>query len=208
MRRWRRNRSQRPPCARWISHPPITGRRRVSLRASGPSSLEVLPDTVAGQKVGVVSGTAHAAYLQAFFPRAALVPYGSVADVRAALQDGAVDLAFGDGIAWSQWLNGPVGSACCAFVGGPFTETLFLRRRGRDRGQERSRRPPPRHRLCAMAAREGWDLCRPVAQVFSMSGAVSEAPHQRYLDKVAAASTGLSRSGLKDSTKAPFLSMR
>ncbi len=87
---------------------------------------DVLPDTVAGQKVGVVSGTAHAAYVQAFFPRADLKPYGSVADLRAALQDGAVDLAFGDGIAWSQWLNGSVGSSCCAFVGGPFTETYFF----------------------------------------------------------------------------------
>ena len=105
----------------------------------GSNLTAVLPDTIAGQKVGVVSGTAHAAYLQAFIPRAALVPYGSAADVRAALQDGAIDLAFGDGIAWSQWLNGPVGSACCVFVGGPFTETYFFGqgagiavRRGRD----------------------------------------------------------------------------
>ncbi len=92
----------------------------------GFKPVQVLPDTVAGLKVGVVSGTAHAAYLQAFFPRADLVPYGSTADVRAALQNGAVDLDFGDGIAGSQWLNGPVGSACCAFVGGAFTETHFF----------------------------------------------------------------------------------
>ena len=92
----------------------------------GSQLAQVLPDAVAGRKIGVVSGTAHAAYLQAFFPRAAVVPYGSTADVRAALQDGAVDLAFGDGIAWSQWLNGALGSACCAFVGGPFTETHFF----------------------------------------------------------------------------------
>ena len=92
----------------------------------GSKLVEALPDTIAGRKVGVVSATAHAAYLQAFFPRVDLVPYGSAADVRSALRDGAVDLAFGDGIAWSQWLNGPVGSACCAFVGGPFTETYFF----------------------------------------------------------------------------------
>ena len=92
----------------------------------GSKPVEALPDAIAGQKVGVVTGTAHAAYLQAFFPQAALMPYGSVADVRTALREGAVDLAFGDGIAWSQWLNGPVGSACCTFVGGPFTETYFF----------------------------------------------------------------------------------
>ena len=92
----------------------------------GSRRVDALPDTIAGQKVGVVAGTAHAAYLQAFFPQAVLVPYGSIADMRAALRDGAIDLAFGDGIAWSQWLNGPVGSACCTFVGGPFTETYFF----------------------------------------------------------------------------------
>ena len=92
----------------------------------GSKIVEVQPDRIAGRKVGVVAGTAHAAYLQAFFPLVALVSYGSTADLRAALQDGAVDLAFGDGIAWSQWLDGPVGSACCGFVGGPFTETYFF----------------------------------------------------------------------------------
>ena len=92
----------------------------------GSKLVDVQPETIAGQRVGVVAGTAHAAYLQAFFPRTALVPYGSTADLRAALQGAAVDLAFGDGIAWSQWLEGPIGSACCAFVGGPFTETYFF----------------------------------------------------------------------------------
>ena len=114
-----------------------TPARFVSRLGSKPAALR--PDTIADRKVGVVSGTAHAAYLQAFFPRTPLVPYGSAAEVRTALQDGAIDLAFGDGIAWSQWLDGPVGSACCAFVGGPFTETYFFGegagiavRRGRD----------------------------------------------------------------------------
>lgn len=114
-----------------------TPARFVSRLGSKPA--EVRPGTIAGRKVGVVSGTAHAAYLQAFFPRLTLVPYGSAAEVRTALQDGAIDLAFGDGIAWSQWLDGPVGRACCTFVGGPFTETYFFGegagiavRRGRD----------------------------------------------------------------------------
>ena len=87
---------------------------------------DVLPDTVAGKRVGVVAGTAHEAYLRAFFPAAVLVTYPGAADLRAALASGAVDLAFGDGIAFAGWLNGSVGGACCAFAGGPFTETRFF----------------------------------------------------------------------------------
>ncbi len=87
---------------------------------------DVLPDTVAAKRVGVAAGTAHEAYLRAFFPAAILVTYPAAADLRAALASGAVDLAFGDGIAFAGWLNGPVGGACCAFAGGPFTESLFF----------------------------------------------------------------------------------
>ena len=87
---------------------------------------DVLPETVAGKRIGVQAGTAHEAYLKAFFPAATLVPFGSAAELRAAVAGGKVDLAFGDGIAFAGWLNGPAGSACCAFAGGPFTETRFF----------------------------------------------------------------------------------
>ncbi len=87
---------------------------------------EVLPETVRGKRIGVQGGTAHEAYLKAFFASATLVPFGSTAALRAALAGGKVDLAFGDGIGFAGWLNGPAGSACCAFAGGPFTETRFF----------------------------------------------------------------------------------
>ena len=87
---------------------------------------DVLPETVRGKRVGVQGGTAHEAYLKAFFPAATAVPFGSAAALRAAVAGGQVDLAFGDGIAFAGWLNGPVGGACCAFAGGPFTESYFF----------------------------------------------------------------------------------
>jgi len=87
---------------------------------------DVLPDTAAGKRVGVAAGTAHEAYLRAFFPAAVLVTYPAAADLRAALASGAVDLAFGDGIAFAGWLNGSIGGACCAFAGGPFIESRFF----------------------------------------------------------------------------------
>lgn len=87
---------------------------------------EVLPETVKGKRIGVQSGTAHEAYLKAFFPAATLVPYGSETELRTALGSGKVDLVFGDGIGLAGWLNGPVGGACCTFAGGPFTETRYF----------------------------------------------------------------------------------
>ena len=87
---------------------------------------DVLPETVRGRRIGVQAGTAHEAYLKAFFPAATPVPFASAADLRAALAAGRIDLAFGDGIGFATWLNGPVGRACCAFAGGPFTETRFF----------------------------------------------------------------------------------
>ena len=87
---------------------------------------EVLPETVKGRRIGVQGGTAHEAYLKAFFPAATLVTFGSDADLRAALVARRIDLAFGDGIGFSGWLNGPVGQACCTFAGGPFTETRYF----------------------------------------------------------------------------------
>ncbi len=100
---------------------------------------DVLPETVAGRRVGVQAGTAHEAYLRAFFPSATPVPFATASDLRDAVAGGVVDLGFGDGIALAGWLNGPVGGACCAFAGGPYTETHFFGegagiavRRGRD----------------------------------------------------------------------------
>lgn len=86
----------------------------------------ILPETIGGKRVGVQSGTAHEAYLRTFFPSASLRSYGSAGEVRAALTSGAVDLVFGDGISLARWLAGAETSACCGFVGGPFTESRFF----------------------------------------------------------------------------------
>ena len=86
----------------------------------------ILPETIGVKRVGVQAGTAHEAYLRTFFPTATVQTFGSAGEVRAALTSGAVDLAFGDGISLAQWLNATEASKCCAFVGGPFTESRFF----------------------------------------------------------------------------------
>lgn len=87
---------------------------------------DVLPETVAGKRIGVERGTAHEAYLRAVFPAAGLQTFAAAAEARAALGSGAVDLVFGDGITLAQWLQSPASKACCAFAGGPFTESRFF----------------------------------------------------------------------------------
>lgn len=101
-----------------------TPARFAARRASGFG--DVLPETIGGKRVGVERGTAHEAFLVSFFAGASIQPFGSAADVRTALASGAVDLAFGDGIALAQWLQAPASADCCVLVGGPFTESRYF----------------------------------------------------------------------------------
>jgi polar amino acid transport system substrate-binding protein len=87
---------------------------------------DVTPEALAGHTVGVQTGTAHLAYLQTFFAKAALKTFPDQAALRAALRDGKVEAIFGDGIALSLWLNGTDANGCCTFRGGPFTESFFF----------------------------------------------------------------------------------
>jgi polar amino acid transport system substrate-binding protein len=84
------------------------------------------PEALAGRKVGVQAGTAHEAYLRAFFGKAVLKTYPNQGALRGALQKGEVDLIFGDGIGLAIWLNGVDAKGCCAFRDGPFTESRFF----------------------------------------------------------------------------------
>ncbi len=93
--------------------------------AAGPGSV-LLPETVGRQIIGVQNATAHAAYLKAFFPNATVKTYTDPESLRVALKGGAIDLMFADGIATALWLNGTEASRCCAFVGGPFTESRYF----------------------------------------------------------------------------------
>lgn len=97
----------------------FVGRRQETLAAA-------TPEEVASKKVGVVSRTAHEAYLRSFFNEAAIRPYPDLKAAQDALKSGQVDLLFGDGITLALWLNGTDSAGCCRFVGGPFTESRFF----------------------------------------------------------------------------------
>ena len=87
---------------------------------------DVSPEALAGKTVGVVARSAHEAYLRAFFPRVSLRAYDNALALRSALKRTEVEIAFGDGVAFALWLNGTDAGGCCAFRGGPYTESRFF----------------------------------------------------------------------------------
>jgi len=87
---------------------------------------DATPAILAGKSIGVVEGSAHKAYLDAFFPGVVEKTYPDVAALRAALRSGAIDAAFGDGLSWAVWLAGSASADCCLFKGGPYLESRFF----------------------------------------------------------------------------------
>lgn len=87
---------------------------------------DVRPEALEGKKIGVVTGTAHEAYLKTLFTEAELHSFPNDEAARAALRRGEIDLLFGDGIALAFWLNGTDSGGCCVFRGGPFLESRYF----------------------------------------------------------------------------------
>ena len=87
---------------------------------------DVVPEAIEGKKIAVVGGTAHEQYLKTFFTEAELKRYPNMEAAREALRKGEADLLFGDGVALAFWLNGTDSAGCCAFVGGPYTESRYF----------------------------------------------------------------------------------
>jgi polar amino acid transport system substrate-binding protein len=83
-------------------------------------------ETLRGKTVGVMKGTAHEAYLEAFFPDVIRKPYASQDEAREALRKGEIEALFGDGISLSLWLYGQDAKNCCSFLGGPYLDPNFF----------------------------------------------------------------------------------
>ncbi len=79
-----------------------------------------------GRVVAVVTGSAHAAYLAAFFPKARPLAVETLALATEAVKEGKAELAFGDGLALAFYLQSEAAGECCAFVGGPYLEPRFF----------------------------------------------------------------------------------
>jgi len=88
--------------------------------------FEINPEDLDGKTIAVAKGTAHQAYLEAFFRFSTIKPYDSPEAAREALMNGEVDLLFDDGISLSFWVVGTVSHECCELRGGAYYEPKFF----------------------------------------------------------------------------------
>lgn len=81
---------------------------------------------LAGKTVGVVAGSAHAAYLKAFFPKSVVREFTDVAAAEGALKRGETDYLFADGLNLALWVGGAESAQCCAMTGGDYLENRYF----------------------------------------------------------------------------------
>ena len=88
--------------------------------------FEVNPEGLDGRSIAVAKGTAHEAYLKAFFRFSSIREFDSPELAREALMNGDVDLVFDDGIGLSFWVIGTASRECCELRGGPYYEPKYF----------------------------------------------------------------------------------
>ena len=95
--------------------------------AVNKSLAEGAPQAVLkAKRVAVVAGSAHEAFLRAFFPALQLAPAGDLESAQRLLARAEADAVFADGIALAFWLNGANSQDCCKFIGGPYLEPRYF----------------------------------------------------------------------------------
>lgn len=87
---------------------------------------DVNPDVLDGRSIAVVKGTAHEAFLRAFFEESEIQTFDRPEEAGEALRTGAVDAYFDDAIGLVFWLEGLASRGCCRFVGGAYSEPRFF----------------------------------------------------------------------------------
>lgn len=94
--------------------------------AARDTTLDPSPAGLSGKWIAAVAGTAHEAFLHAFFRDARIITYPTPKIGRAALKAGDVDAYFGSGMSLSFWLTGEDAAGCCEFLGGPYTDPNYF----------------------------------------------------------------------------------
>ncbi len=87
---------------------------------------EITPEGLDGRRIAVAKGTAHEAYLRAFFRYSSIQVFDTPEAAREALANSKVDVVFDDGIGLGFWVGGTASRECCALKGGAFHEAKFF----------------------------------------------------------------------------------
>lgn len=93
---------------------------------TGEAPSEMKPDDLDGVSIGVAKGTAHEAFVRAFYRDSKVVLFENPELAREALQQGTVDVIFDDAISLAFWLNGSLSRQCCEFRGQAFLEPKYF----------------------------------------------------------------------------------
>jgi polar amino acid transport system substrate-binding protein len=109
-----------------FSRPYMRFPARFVVRGDSPMNGEPLHRSVAGQKIGVLAGSAHESMLRAYFPAAQIVPEAEMDELYRKLRDGETAGIFGDGMRLAFWLGSAGSQDCCRFAGGPYLAPEFL----------------------------------------------------------------------------------
>jgi polar amino acid transport system substrate-binding protein len=86
------------------------------------------PEALAGKRIGVMAGTAHEAFLQAYFSQSEIRPFDDASAAREALRTGGLDALFDDAVRHMFWLASPASRDCCGFAGGPYIDPAYFSR--------------------------------------------------------------------------------
>ena len=84
--------------------------------------------SLAGKRIGVVKGTAHAAWLEFYYRESEILPFGSEAEAQEALRTGNSDALFGDGLRMIYWVEGANSRGCCKLLDGAYVDRDYFSR--------------------------------------------------------------------------------
>lgn len=121
--------------------------------AEGRTQEPVDPAALAGRTVAVVQGSAHAAFLDSFFPRADRRQVADLGLGLLLLKRKDVDYIFADAGALAIWLGGK-GGAGFAFAGGPWLDSRYF---GEGIGFIARKEDPLLRRALDWALQQLWD---------------------------------------------------
>jgi polar amino acid transport system substrate-binding protein len=108
-----------------ITRPYFRSPARFVRRVADPIT-EISPTVLAGKRVGVVAGSAHEAFFEAYFPDVEPTRAPNLFVAQGELRRGETDLLFADGLTLSLWIGGRASEDCCAFAGGPYLDDYFF----------------------------------------------------------------------------------
>ena len=94
---------------------------RFAVRESAPIR-DSSARTLAGKRLGVVSGSQHAAFLDTYFKLSKIHKFKTVTEAEEGLRTGAVDALFDDSLRLMFWIKGSASKGCCRLVGDAYME--------------------------------------------------------------------------------------